>query len=415
MAPKKRTTRASPATTTTTTPVINAQLKALINQGIADALAAHDADRSMNGDDNHNSGTGVRRNERATHECTYPDFMKCQLLNFKGTEGVVELTQWFEKIENVFRISNCSVENQIKFSTCTLLGSALTWRNSHVRTVGHDVAYAMTWTDLKKKMTDKYCPRSEIKKLEVEMWDLKVKESDKVEKYVGGLPDMLHGSVVASKPKTMQDAIEIATELMDKKIRTLAERQTENKRKFDNNDQAQQQFPKRQNVAQSYANGTGERKEYTGTLPLCNKCKFYHNGQCTVKYVNYKKVGHLTRDCRSPTATNNQRNLTCYECGNLGNYKSDCPDLKNQNHGNQAEGITLERRSTLWKMGEAKPQKCYSDKPLAVPLEGLHIDDKLHFIKERALILDREVKRLKKSHILIVEVRWNSKRGPEFA
>ncbi|GKB71323.1 hypothetical protein Tco_0932735 [Tanacetum coccineum] len=170
MAPKKRTTRASPATTTTTTPVTNAQLKALIDQGIADALAAHDADRSMNGDDSHNSGTGVRRNERATRECTYPDFMKCQPLNFKGTEGVVELTQWFEKMETVFRISNCSVENQIKFSTCTLLGSALTWWNSHVRTVGHDVAYAMTWTDLKKKMTDKYCPRSEIKKLEVEMY-----------------------------------------------------------------------------------------------------------------------------------------------------------------------------------------------------------------------------------------------------
>ncbi|GKA74508.1 hypothetical protein Tco_0780810 [Tanacetum coccineum] len=297
MAPKKRTTRASPATTTTTTPVTNAQLKALIDQGIADALTAHDADRSMNGDDSHNSGTGVKRNERATRECTYPDFMKCQPLNFKGTEGVFELTQWFEKMETVFRISNYSVENQIKFSTCTLLGRALTWWNSH--------------------------------KLEVEMWDLKVKESDKVEKYVGGLPDMRHGSVVASKPKTMQDAIEIATELMDKKIRTLAELQAKNKRKFDNNDQAQQQFPKRQNVAQAYTAGTGERKEYAGTLPLCNKCKFHHNGQCIVKCANCKKVGHLTRDRRSHAATNNQRNLTCYKCGNLGHYRSDCPELKN--------------------------------------------------------------------------------------
>ncbi|GJX62123.1 hypothetical protein Tco_0295023 [Tanacetum coccineum] len=127
-------------------------VKALIDQGIADALAALDADRSMNGDDSHNSGMGVRRNVRATRECTYPDFMKCQPLNFKGTKGVVELTQW---------------------------------------TVGHDVAYAMTWTDLKKKMTDKYCPRSEIKKLEVEMWDLRMfpEESNKVENYVGSLLD----------------------------------------------------------------------------------------------------------------------------------------------------------------------------------------------------------------------------------
>ncbi|GJZ42012.1 hypothetical protein Tco_0588898 [Tanacetum coccineum] len=202
MAPKKRTTRSTPATPTTTTSVTNEQLRALINQGVADALAARDADRSMNGDDSHNSGTGVRRTERVARECTYQDFMKCQPLFFKGTEGVIELTQWFERMETVFRISNCTVENQVKFATCTLLGVALTWWNSHVRTVGHDVAYAMTWTDLKKKMTDKMFPE----------------ESDKIERYVGGLPGMIHGSVVASKPITMQDATEMATELMDKKI-----------------------------------------------------------------------------------------------------------------------------------------------------------------------------------------------------
>ncbi|GKA89771.1 putative reverse transcriptase domain-containing protein [Tanacetum coccineum] len=146
-----------------------------------------------------------------------------QTHNFKGTKGVIELTQWFKRMETVFHISNCSVENQIKFATCTLLGSALTWWNSYVKIVGHDVAHAMTWTNLKKKITDKYCLRGEIKKLEVEMWNLKVKESDTIEKYVGGLPDMIYKSVMASKPKTMQDAIEFATELIDKKIRTFAE------------------------------------------------------------------------------------------------------------------------------------------------------------------------------------------------
>ncbi|GJU19647.1 reverse transcriptase domain-containing protein [Tanacetum coccineum] len=254
---QKRTTRSSPATTTTTTtPVTDAQLKALIDQGVADALAARDADRSRNGKDNHDSGTGVRRQAPLARECTYPDFIKCKPIYFKGTEGVVELTQWFERMETMFRISNYTVENQIKFATCTLLGSALTWWNAHVKTVGHDVSYAMTWTNLKKKMTDKYCPMGEINKLEVEMWNLKVKgtdvvsynqhfqelalmcarmfpeESDKIERYVGGLPDMIHGSVMTSKPKTMQDAIEFATKLMDKKISTFAERQADNKRKF---------------------------------------------------------------------------------------------------------------------------------------------------------------------------------------
>nr|GEV17872.1 hypothetical protein [Tanacetum cinerariifolium] len=166
-----------------------------------------------------------------------------------------------------------------------------------------------------------------------------LEKSDKIERYIGGLPDMIHGSVVASNRKTMQEVIEMATELMDKKIRTFAERQTENKRKKDdNNNQAQQQPFKKQGVAIAYTIGPSERKEYAGTLPLCNKCKFHHNGQCTIKYVNCKRVGHLTRDCRSPAATKNHRNPTCYECRNQGHYRSDCLKLKNQDHGNQAGG-----------------------------------------------------------------------------
>nr|GEX47454.1 putative reverse transcriptase domain-containing protein [Tanacetum cinerariifolium] len=147
-------------------------------EGVARALAVRDANRNMNDDDSHVSGTGARRTERVTRECTYLDFMKFKPLNFKGTEGVVELTQWFENMETVFCISNCYVENQIKFSTCTLLGSALTWWNSYVMTVGPDAAYALTWVDMKKKMTDKYCLRGEIKKLKSELWNLRVKSND---------------------------------------------------------------------------------------------------------------------------------------------------------------------------------------------------------------------------------------------
>ncbi|GJY07716.1 putative reverse transcriptase domain-containing protein [Tanacetum coccineum] len=325
-----------------------AQLDAPEEAGVTAALAARDAIRSTNGEDNHNSGTGVRTNERATRECTYPDFMKCQPLNFKGTEGVVELTQWVEKMETVFRISNCSVENQIKFSTCTLLGNALTWWNSHVKTVGNDVDYEMTWTELKKKMTDKYCPRTEIKKLKVKLWDLKVKESDKIERYVSGLPDMIHRSIVASKPKTMQKATEIATELMDKRIRTFADRQTKNKRKQDNNQQQQLQN-KRQNTDRDYAAGTGKKKLYGGSKPLCHKCNYHHDGLCAPKCHKYNRVGHLARDCRSPANANtayNQRGTgtgqkpTCYECGAQGHFKRECPKLKNNNNqGNPAGNV----------------------------------------------------------------------------
>ncbi|GJY15068.1 putative reverse transcriptase domain-containing protein [Tanacetum coccineum] len=349
MAPK-RATRSTPVTTTpaptatTTTSVTNAQLQAMIDQGVTAAFAARDANR--NGDGSHTSGT--------------------------GTKGVIQLTQWFERMETVFRISNCSVENQVKFSTCTLLAGALTWWNSHVMTISHDVAYAMTWADLRKKMTDKYYPRNEMKKLEAELWNLKVKgtdvigynqrfqelallcvrmfpeESDKIERYVGGLPDMIHGNIVASKPKTMQEAVEMATELMDKKVSTIAERQAENKRKFENtsrNNQNQQQQNKRQNTGRAYTAGTGEKKPYGGSKPLCAKCNYHHDGPCAPKCHKCNKFGHFARDCRSAGNANNANNQrgtgsgqkpTCFECGVQGHFKRECPKLKNnKNRGNQ--------------------------------------------------------------------------------
>ncbi|GJZ71441.1 hypothetical protein Tco_0635292 [Tanacetum coccineum] len=59
-------------------------------------------------------------------------------------------------------------------------------------------------------------------------------------------------------------------------------------------------------------------------------------------------------------------------------------------------------------------KKCLSDEPLAIPLDEIHIDDKLHYVEEPVEIMDRKVKRLKQSHILIIKIQWNSRRGPEF-
>ncbi|GJV99055.1 hypothetical protein Tco_1554307 [Tanacetum coccineum] len=184
MAPK-RTTRARPVpkTTTTTTSVTNAQLQVMIDQGVTAALAARDVTR--NGDDSHTSGTGVRRTERVARE-----------------------------METMFCISNCSMDNQIKFSTYTLLAGALTWWNSYVRIVGQDVAFFLKNVGQRLKG----------------LWWL----TD---------PDMIQGSVVASKPKTIQEATEMASELMDKKINTIAERQAENKQKFDDISKNNQNHP----------------------------------------------------------------------------------------------------------------------------------------------------------------------------
>ncbi|GKF54150.1 hypothetical protein Tco_0161060, partial [Tanacetum coccineum] len=135
-----------------------------------------------------------------------------------GTEGVVGLTRWIEKMESVFNISGCAIENQVKFATCTLLGAALTWWNGQIRTLGPE-AYAMTCEVLKKKITDKYCPQGEIKKLEIELWNLK-----KVDKYISGLPDNIYGNVKSARPKTLDETIGLANDLMDQKLRTYAER-----------------------------------------------------------------------------------------------------------------------------------------------------------------------------------------------
>ncbi|GJY91739.1 putative reverse transcriptase domain-containing protein [Tanacetum coccineum] len=279
----------------------------MIDQGVTAALAAHDADRNTNGDDSH----------------IYTDFLNCQPLNFKGTKGVVGLSQWFERMESVFHISNCTVENQVKFATCTLYSVALTWWNTHVKT--------------------------ELALLCGRMFP---EDFDKIKKYVGGLPDMIHGNVAASKPKTMQDAVKIATELMDKKIRTFVERQTKSKRNFEdtsrNTQNQQQQQNKRQITDRAYTAGTGEKKQYGGSKPLCSKCNYHHDGPCAPRCHKYNKVGHLAHDCRSTATANNANNQrgtrmgqkpTCYECGVQGHFKRECPKLKNNNNrGNQVRG-----------------------------------------------------------------------------
>nr|GEW96226.1 reverse transcriptase domain-containing protein [Tanacetum cinerariifolium] len=135
-------------------------------------------------------------------------------------------------------------------------------------------------------------------------------ELDKIERYIGGLPDMIYGSVMASKPKTMQDTIEFTTELMDKKISTFVERQAENKRKFEDTSKINQNQHqnKKQNTIRDYTVGFGDKKHYGGSKTVCSKCNHHHDGQCAPICHKCNRVGHLARDCRSTTNANTANN-----------------------------------------------------------------------------------------------------------
>ncbi|GJV23065.1 reverse transcriptase domain-containing protein [Tanacetum coccineum] len=265
------------------------------------------------GNGNGNPDMNVKGLMPVARDCTYQDFLKCQPLIFKGTEGVIGLTRWFEKMET--------------------------------RIVGTDAAYAMSWKALMKLMTEVYYPRNEIQKMETELWNLAVKgndlsaytqrfqelvllctkmvpkEEDRVEKFIGGLLDNIQGNVIVVEPTRLQD-----------------------------------------NVAREYTVGNSKKKGYARSLLYCNKCKLHHEGQCTMKCMNYKKVGHMTRDGRvvvaattQRTLVENQRVVTCFGCGGYRHYKSDYPKLKNQNRGNKAVNNEARRRDYALGGGDGNP------------------------------------------------------------
>nr|GEX39343.1 hypothetical protein [Tanacetum cinerariifolium] len=393
-------------------------------------------------------------------ECTFQDFLKCKPHTFLGTEGVVGLTRWFEKIETVFNINNYPPKYQVKYTTCTLQDSALTWWNSYKRTIGFDDAYAMKWAGLMKLIIE---------------------------------------------------------------LQGYAARSAENKRRMESNlrDNRRQQPPfKRQNtsgqnVARAYMTGNNKRKGapilalHEGSENFVVYCDASHKGLGSVLMQKEKVIAYASRQVKVHKKNYTTHDLelgavvftlkiwrhyivhSTFHVSKLNKCMADEPlvipldeiqvddklnfieehikIIDRKKSLNKALGTRLDMsityhpktdgqsertiqtfenmlRACVLEFGKghlplvefsynnnyipalrlrhlrhcmglsrvhstfhvSKLNKCMADEPLVIPLDEIQVDDKMNFIEEHVKIIDRKVKRLKQIYILIVKVQWNS-------
>ncbi|GKA14672.1 reverse transcriptase domain-containing protein [Tanacetum coccineum] len=361
MPPKRTSTSETPAITL-------AAIQQLINDGISSALKAQAASIAVASNPNRNTGpTGTLVAKMGN----YKEFISCQPFYFNGTEGAIDLIRWFKRTESVFSHSKCAEEDRVTFATGTLTNDALSWWNAYAQLIGIEQANKITWIKLKRLLTNKYCPRTEVKKMEDEFYNLVVKGNDLktyirrfqelavlcpnmvpnaeklMEVFINGLPRSIEGNVTASKPQTLEEAINITQRLMDQIIKhDSVQEANDRKRKLEdkgniinnnyqnnynnnnrNNDHHQQQN-KKQETFRTYTATNG----YTGNRPLCERCTLHHIGPCTVKCRTCNKIGHLTKNCRRPATRNNQQtvSVTCNACGKKGHYANQCSKANNK-------------------------------------------------------------------------------------
>ncbi|GJT08593.1 putative reverse transcriptase domain-containing protein [Tanacetum coccineum] len=321
MAPKRTPTSAAPA-------MSQAAIRKLVADSVATALEAQDA--TMANTDNTNRNTG-QSGTLVARKCSYKEFMSCQPLNFKGTKGVVGLIRWFEQTKSVFLRSNCTKDCKVKFATSTLTEEALSWWNSFAQPIRIKEAYKITWSQFKQLLIKKYCPRTEIKKMEDEFYNLTVKGNDLktyvsrfqeltvlcptmmpnseklMEFFIEGLPRSIEGNVTDSKPQTLEEAITITQRLMDQVTKHNSVQGTnDHKQKFDdrrtftnnkncqnnrnnnsnhNNDHQQQQN-RRQETIRAYAVTPIENSSFDVVIGMDWLSKYHARIICDEKVVD---------------------------------------------------------------------------------------------------------------------------------
>nr|GFC09609.1 hypothetical protein [Tanacetum cinerariifolium] len=173
-----------------------------------------------NGHDGNRNGDG-RGDMHVARECTYQNFMKCQPLNFKGTEGVVGLIRWCEKIETMFHINNCPERYLRAYETDdrSVLFEKRDSKdgNQVMEFVGKKQWHGYLHLEVPRTYHDMY------------------QNGPRVEKFIRGLPDNIQGNVIAIEPTRLKDVVRIANNLIDKKLKGYAVKTAKNKRRFDTN------------------------------------------------------------------------------------------------------------------------------------------------------------------------------------
>ncbi|GJX62770.1 reverse transcriptase domain-containing protein [Tanacetum coccineum] len=211
MPPKRTSTSEAPAMT-------QAAIRKLVADSVTSALEAQAATMANTSNPNRNTGpTGTP----VAKTGNYKEFISCQHFYFNGIEGAVGLIHWFEQTKSVFSCSKCTEENKVTFAIGTLTDDALSWWNAYAQPMGVDQANQITWTELKRLLTNKYCPRTEVRKMEDELYNLTVKGNDLkpyvrrfqelavlcpnmvpnteklLEAFIGGLPRSIEGNVTS--------------------------------------------------------------------------------------------------------------------------------------------------------------------------------------------------------------------------
>ncbi|GJX11119.1 putative reverse transcriptase domain-containing protein, partial [Tanacetum coccineum] len=206
-------------------PMTQAAIRRMIKESVDATIVAERATQANVRNDA--SGSGPVRGQDtapAVCECTFVGFMKCNPTVFHGVEGAVELRRWFEKTKSVFKISECAEGKKVKFAAAILEGPTLTWWKTMVATMGLETLNQMPWIEMKQLMTAEFCLIEEVQRVEHDLWNLKVRESDvvaytqrfkelalmcprkvepervKVYAYIRGLTDNIKGEVTSSKP-----------------------------------------------------------------------------------------------------------------------------------------------------------------------------------------------------------------------